>query len=224
MNKKKPYVYKRVIAYVIDLIIVTLISGMLSIVLTDNNKYNQDAEKLFELTSKIASKEIDAEEYYREYDELNYTLTKDSIDVTIITIGVSIVYFVVLTYFCHGITLGKYIMKLKIVSANGKDLNILNYFLRSLLIDLLLSHASSIILINILSKEDFIKYYSKISNVFTVLLLVSFIIIMYRDDGRGIEDFMGNTKIVNMKDLDENKEDTHEALVFNEEENKKGKK
>jgi hypothetical protein len=47
---------------------------------------------------------------------------------------------------------------------------------------------------------------------------------MYRDDGRGIEDFMGNTKIVNMKDLDENKEDTHEALVFNEEENKKGKK
>ena len=215
MNKKKPYVYKRIIAYIIDLIIVTLISGMLSIVLTNNEKYNQDSEKLIELTKKVTSSEIDTEEYYREFDELNYDLTKDSVDVTIITIGVSIVYFVVFSYFCNGITLGKYIVKLRIVSNNGKALNILNYFLRSLVIDLILSHTTSVILINLWSKEVFIKYYSKVSNVFTVLLLISFIIIMYRNDGRGIEDFMGNTRIVNMKDL-EIQDDRKEAIVVKE--------
>ena len=92
---------------------------------------------------------------------------------------------------------------------------LLNYFLRSLVIDLILSHTTSVILINLLSKEDFIKYYSKVSNVFTVLLLISFIIIMYRNDGRGIEDFMGNTRIVNMKDL-EIQDDRKEAIVVKE--------
>lgn len=207
MNKKKPYIYKRILAYIIDLIIITLISGVLTIVFTNNEKYNKDSERLMELTKKVTSGEIARDEYIKEYDELNYDLTKDSIDVTIITIGVSILYFVIMSYYCHGITLGKYIMRIKIVSASGKKLHLGNYLLRSLLINLILSHLSSIILVSVLSKDAFIKYYPKVSNVFTLLIVVSFVIIMYRNDGRGIEDFMGNTKIVNIKDLEENSEE-----------------
>lgn len=222
MNKKKPFVYKRVIAYVIDLLIVTLISGILTVVFTDNSSYEKDTERMLDLTQKYTSKEINDEEYYKQFDELNYQMTLDSVSVTAITCGVSIIYYVILCYYCHGITLGKYIMKIKIVSSNGKKLNLGNYLLRCLIINMVLSNFINIILVETLSKTSFLSIYSKISNGFTLLLLLSFILVMYREDGRGVEDFMGNTKIVNFKDEEVNDNNVEEATIVNEKE--KGKK
>ena len=205
MNKK-PYIYKRVIAYLIDIIIVSLLASLISAVFIDNENYTKDSERIVELAKKLSSNEIEREEYLKEFDELNYDLTKDSVGVTLVTCGVTVVYFVILCYFCHGITLGKYIMKIKIVSANDNDLNIFNYFLRCILADLIISHSSGLILFYALSKEDFIKYYSKVNSGITLLLLLSFILILFRNDGRGIHDFMGNTKVVNINDEDNNEE------------------
>ena len=223
MNKKKPFVYKRVMAYIIDLFIVTLISGILTIVFTDNSAYEKDTDRMMDLTKKYTTKEISEEEYYKQFDELNYQLTLDSVGVTAITCGVSIIYYVILCYYCHGITLGKYIMKIKIVSANGKKLNLGNYLLRCLVINMVLSNLLNIILVESLSKTSFLSIYSKVSNGFTLLLLLSFILIMYREDGRGVEDFMGNTKIINIKD-EEVSNNVEEATVVNEvKKNKEGR-
>lgn len=221
MNKK-PYVYKRVIAYIIDLFIVTLLSGILTSVFTDNSAYERDSEKMIELTKKLTSQEITQDEYYAELNPLNYQMTKDSISVTAITCGISIIYFVILSYYCHGITLGKYIMKIKIVSANGHKLHLGNYFLRCLIINMVLSNFMSLVLVETLNESNFTNIYSKISNGFTLLMLLSFILIMYRNDGRGIEDFMGNTKIINFKDDEKESDNTKEAIVINEVKNKKG--
>ena len=223
MNKKKPFVYKRVMAYIIDLLIVTLISGILTIVFTDNSAYEKDTDRMMDLTKKYTTKEISEEEYYKQFDELNYQLTLDSVGVTAITCGVSIIYYVILCYYCHGITLGKYIMKIKIASANGKKLNLGNYLLRCLVINMVLSNLLNIILVESLSKTSFLSIYSKVSNGFTLLLLLSFILIMYREDGRGVEDFMGNTKIINIKD-EEVSNNVEEATVVNEvKKNKEGR-
>ena len=216
MNKKKPFVYKRVIAYVIDLLIVTLISGILTVVFTDNSSYEKDTERMLDLTQKYTSKEINDEEYYKQFDELNYQMTLDSVSVTAITCGVSIIYYVILCYYCHGITLGKYIMKIKIVSSNGKKLNLGNYLLRCLVINMVLSNFINVFLVETLSKTSFLSIYSKVSNGFTLLLLLSFILVMYREDGRGVEDFMGNTKIVNIKDEEVNDNCIEEATIINE--------
>jgi len=203
MKNKKPYIYKRVIAFIIDTLIVTILSGLLTIMFTNNEKYDEDNKKLLELTQRIVSEKIDQDKYMEEFNELNYNLTKDSIEVTIITIGVSIVYYSIMCYFCNGITLGKYILKLKITSANDKELNIFNYFLRSLIINSILSNVVTIVLINTLSKESYINISGRVGNVFTILMVVSFIMMMYRDDGRGLHDIIGNTKVVSTKDLEE---------------------
>ena len=216
MKNKKPYIYKRVIAFIIDTLIVTIISGLLTIMLTNNEKYNEDNKKLLELTEKIVSEKQDQDKYMKEFNELNYNLTKDSIGVTIITIGVSIVYYTIMCYFCNGITLGKYILKLKITSANDKELNIFNYFLRSLIINSVLSNIVTIVLVNTLSKESYINISGRVGNVFTILMVVSFIMMMYRDDGRGLHDIIGNTKVISTKDLEEKEEDKEEPKEIEE--------
>lgn len=226
MKNKKPYIYKRVIAFIIDTLIVTIISGLLTIMFTNNEQYDADNKKLLELTQKMISEKQDQDKYMEEFNEINYNLTKDSINVTIITIGISVIYYSIMCYFCQGITLGKYILKLKITSANDKPLNIFNYFLRSLIINSILSNIVTIVLINTLSKESYINISGRVGNVFTVLMVVSFIMMMYRDDGRGLHDIIGNTKVISTKDLEEKEEpkEIEEATIVEEKKqsNKKG--
>lgn len=226
MNKQKPFIYKRILAYIIDLLVVVLISGIITVVFVDNKKYDKDVDSLMELTEKLQKEEITTEEYYEEFDNINYYLTKNSTVVTIITCVVSIIYYVILCYYCGGITLGKHIMKIRIVSYNEKSLHILNYLSRSLIINFILSNSISVILVKVLSKNDFILYNTKINNVLFILIVVSFILIMYRDDGRGIEDFMANTKIINYKDeIEVSKEEITEASIVDEvKKEKSGKK
>ena len=228
MKTNKPGTHKRVIAYLIDLIIITLLSGILTVVIIDNTKYEEKENELVELLTKFTNKEITQEEYLETYDNLNYELTKESVGVTVITCVMSLVYYVVLCYYCKGVTLGKYFMKIRIVSNNGKKLTILNYFLRSLVINMILSHALTILLIKVLSKSQFISVYTYVQNALSILILASLLLIMYRNDGRGIEDFMGNTKVINFKDeeleKEEVKEEVKDAVIVEEKKRGRNKK
>ena len=111
-KKEKPYFLRRSIAYLIDIIIVTLLATVISMIFIDNTNYQKKSEELMQLTKKYTDGEITREEYSKEFDTLNYYVTKEGIGTTIANCSVAIVYYVILCYFCHGITLGKYIMKL----------------------------------------------------------------------------------------------------------------
>ena len=218
MNREKPYFLKRVIAYLIDLIIVMLLSGILSLIFIKNEDYKNESKELLGLTAKYSEGTITQEEYSKEVANINYYLTKDSVGVNIITIGVSIVYYVILCFYCGGITLGKYIMKLRIVSSNDKKLNIGHYLLRGLLVNLILTNIISVVMVSLLNKDTFISVYPRVSNVLTIFLLVTLVFIMYREDGRGLHDLIANTKIVSTKKGKNNEisEEVKEANVIEE--------
>ena len=231
MNKEpreKPYFLRRAVAYLIDLIIVMLLSGIISTVFIKNDNYRNESQKLLELTSKYSQGEVTKEEFTKEYDNINYYLTKDSIGVTIVTLSVSIIYYVILCFYCGGITLGKRIMKITIVSANDKKLNLGNFLLRALLVNLILSNLVSVVLVSILDKDVFIITYPKVSNALTILLLVTLVVMMYREDGRGLHDLIANTRVISAKNNKEIKEEIKETIVeakvIEEKSVKKGKK
>lgn len=219
MNRKKPYFLKRAVAYLIDLIIVLLLAGIISTIFVNNENYKSESNKLMELTKSYTEGKITKEEYTKEFDNVNYYLTKDSTEVTIINLGVAIIYFVVLCYYCGGITLGKYLMKLRIVSANDKKLNIGHFLLRSLLVNLLLSNIMSIILVLTLNKDTFISVYPKVSNTLTILLLATVVFIMYREDGRGLHDLVASTQVISTKEEKKDNEFINEANVIEEKKN-----
>ena len=212
MNKKKPYFLRRIIAYLIDLIIVLLLAGIISTIFVNNDNYKKESNKIMELTKSYTEGTITKEEYTKEFDTANYYLTKDSIGVTVINTCIAIIYYVILCYFCGGVTLGKYIMKLRIIGANDKKLNIGHFLLRSLFVNLILSNLASIILVLTLNKDIFIKVYPRVSNTLTIFLLVTLIFTMYREDGRGLHDIIANTKIISTKE--DKKEDINQAKII----------
>ena len=236
MNKdvNKPTFFKRVVAYVIDMFVVLLLSSMIVYIINGGN--NRDAayfdnlrilnEKVKVTEEKYKKEEITKEEYdelYKEYlkesDDLYYNNVVDTVDVSIATASISLVYYVILCYFCHGITLGKYIMKLRIVSANDKELNLGHYLIRGLLVNLILSNLINITFVYSMSKETFLSIYPKLSSALSIFLLVTILFIMYREDGRGLHDLLSNTKVISTKGLKNNikeKDIVEEAKVIEE--------
>ena len=224
MNKEKPYFLKRFVAYLIDFIIVSLLASIISLVFLDNSKYNAESEQLMNLTKKYTNSEITKEEYTKEFDELNYVMTKENVGVTVVNVSVALVYYVILCYFCHGITLGKYIMKMKITSSKDKELNVGNYLLRGLFVNLILSNIMSILLVSVLDKNSFIKVYPIVSNALTMFLLATLIFMMYRNDGRGLHDIISGTMVVStkiIKDKNDANDNIEEAKVIEEKDTKK---
>lgn len=211
MNKEKPYIYKRLIAYFIDMFIIVTISTILTNYVIKDKDYIENSNKLMDLVNQTMAGEITQEEYNKQYDEINYELSKIT-DITIIMSVISIAYYVIFAYCRDGVTIGKQVMRIKIVSNNGKALHINNYLVRALFINRISLDIIDCTLVMFLSKANYLKWFNNISTVYSLLLIVSLIMMFYRNDGRGLQDIIANTKIVNInKDKVNQEVDVKEA-------------
>lgn len=215
MNRQsKPLVYKRAIAYLVDVFIIAMASSLITVFFPKNDAYEENLEELSMITQKYEEKAITETEFNSLYEDVNYELTKNSVDSTLVLVAITLLYFVLVNYYNDGVTIGKRLMKIKITSANEKKLTINNYLLRCLIVNSVLSNIISVVLIEFLSKEKYILYNEKISLVFSIVYVLCFIFALYRNDGRGLHDLLCNTKVVKLENV--KKEEVKEIEVVKE--------
>lgn len=146
------------------------------------------------------------EELNTKTGEYSYILSKYGIYNTVITLVCTLLYFGVIQYFLKGQTIGKKLLRLKVVSASDKKLNILNYLLRSLIVNDILLNTIGTIFLMFASK----KIYLQANSILTTLVSISEAIIIFlvvtREDGRGLHDLLFNTKVIDISDNDQNLE------------------
>ena len=192
----KPASYKRIFAYIIDVIIIAFVGVLIGYVVPVSDAYEKASNELTETISDYTDKKIDDEEYLDKVNDISYTLNKESIPLSIISVVLYTIYFVVVPYYNNGQTFGKKLMKLKIVSNKDKKLSMNNYLLRALLVDSILSSIIGVLTILFLSKTNYITTYNIVSNVFTYLYIVIFAMILFSKDGRGLHDYLAGTKVI----------------------------
>ena len=214
-------VIKRFVAYAIDILIVSMISSLITsntLINKDFKKYMDTYEKYEEIVDKyeddkealqeaLEYEAITDDEYYVKLEKLNdsfnednvsynYKLIKLSIVSTIVSMLVILLYFVVIQYYFNGQTVGKKIMKLRVVSNSSKKLNILNYLFRSLILNSVLINTLSIIMVIVLSKNDYLIY-NEIIYVVNYIMEMAIIFMMgFTKDNRGLQDYVANTKVI----------------------------
>ena len=215
MNKK-PYIHKRLIAYVIDIFIVAMISSIIIMPFSKNEEYTKKSNELYEVIEEFKNKEITEDKYLEQVNNINYELTKINVNQTIVIVIVSSLYFVLFNYYNKGQTLGKKLMKLRIVSIDDSKLSINGYVIRTLVGGTVLSNLVTVILVLTLSKENYLIYEDKLSLVFSVIYLLCFIFALYRNDGRGLHDLLAGTIVIN----DKKENEIQEADIVNEQINK----
>ena len=140
------------------------------------------------------------QEFVKETNDVIYNINKKSVTVNIVTTVLTISYFVVLAYFMNGQTLGKKLMNLKIVSINNKPLTMNNYLLRGLLINSILMNVLGLIFILGLNKSTYLKINDITTYIFGIIYIVTFGMILFREDRRGLHDYLAGTKVISVKD------------------------
>ena len=198
--------YKRVLAYLVDVMIISFVSLLLTYFVPTSENYNKLNKEFETLTIDYRNQEVTMEEYLEKGTDINYQLNKEGIPQTIVSTVLSIIYFVVLAYFMNGETLGKKLMKIKITSNNDKKLTMNNYLIRALVIDSVLMNIITIITILLFSKDIYLTSYNIISYIFSFVYIVSLAMILFSKNGRGLQDILANTKVISTETIEEKQE------------------
>lgn len=205
--------YKRVLAYLVDVMIISFVSLLLTYFVPTSENYNKLNKEFETLTIDYRNQEVTMEEYLEKGTDINYQLNKEGVPQTIVSTVLSIIYFVVLAYFMNGETLGKKLMKIKITSNNDKKLTMNNYLIRALVIDSVLMNIITIITILLFSKDIYLTSYNIISYVFSFVYIVSLAMILFSKNGRGLQDILANTKVISTETIEEKQEVLEEEKI-----------
>ena len=159
-------------------------------------KNKEMVEIVNNLTNEYKNGNITIEEYNEEALPLNYELTKRKLPVNVITCVIIIGYYIVFAYFNKGQTLGKKLLKIKVVNDKGERPSIWNMVIRGLLIYGIVTTLYSTISINFLDMEKFNYSVSVISAIESMIIIVSILMMLYKKDGRGLHDIIAKTNVI----------------------------
>lgn len=187
--------FKRMGAFVIDYFIVLVIASLITMGF-NTNKNNDLNSQMNQLISDYQNEKITIDEYKDETYKLNYELQKENITVNIVTITLYIGYFVVFATLNKGQTLGKKLLKIRVVNKNNDKPSIWNMLVRSLFIYNIISILFSTVAVKFLNINTFTYIYTTLGYIECFVIIISFFMVIYKKDGRGLHDMIAGTNVI----------------------------
>lgn len=184
--------FNRLGAYLLDTIIVSLI---FSLICLGFGNYESSSEKLMqELDNQLIEGTITPEVYLDEYANILYDYQKENVLQSGISVALTIAYFVIFQYMNKGQTIGKKLLKIKVVDKDTKEpISILKGLLRSFIVLSILSGTLCILFLYIFNRNNYFISYETLLFLEGIFTLTTIILVLYRKDGRGLHDMMANT-------------------------------
>ena len=200
--------FKRLLAFILDILIVSLVVTLLSYIpfLNPNrDAYSEKYNELVNVYEQVEKNEISQEEYNEAAIPISYELYRLNIPTILVDIVCSLLYFGVLPFFMDGQTIGKRLFQLRVVSANDKPLNIVNYLLRAVVLRNILISLVLLAVIYFMDASNYYNVYQNVNLVGYIIMYINLFMIVMRQDNRGLHDFVANTKVVFTQEEMENR-------------------
>lgn len=192
---KKATFTNRLLAYLIDSIIVLLVSSIIEIPLT-SKKIESLEKELKTITKEYTNQNIDMNTYLEKTQDLNYQIQKCSVSTNVVYLIVSIIYYVVFQYLNKGQTLGKKLLKIKVVNKEGNTPSLYQMILRTFITNQIFTYLVTILLVLLATKEQFLSLYQTLNSLATIFIIVSALMILYTNSMQGLHDKMAKTLVV----------------------------
>ena len=188
---------KRITAYLIDIIIMLIILGFISVLykpddITLNNNLNL-------LTMQYASGDITFTNYITKSSEIYKQIDLNNLIINIINAVYIIGYFVILPYFNNGQTIGKKMMSINVRAISNGKLNIQKLFVRNLIINGLFYLLAVIICSWAVPAQYYFITVTALGIIQIGLILASMFMVVYRKDKKGLHDLIARTWVASAK-------------------------
>ena len=197
-------VLKRVMAYIIDVLIFSIVLTPIinwSVINPYIDEYTENYSEYTELVEQANAGEIDTEtdEYKDKIVDLNYNINKYKVISSSISVAGFLLYFAVLQWALKGQTIGKKIMKIRVVANNeDKKLNVGNYILRSLILNNIIFSIILIIGVYIFKAPGYYTLSMVVSYLQLLVMSLIMLMVVLRKDYRGLHDFVAGTKVIDL--------------------------
>lgn len=188
--------WKRLCAFLIDMFLISMVTSLVTQPFVNKENLQKLSDETYDTIEQYTKGKVDINTYINRTVDISYDMARASGLSTIIGLAISILYFVVYQFKCNGQTLGKKIMKIKIVKKDDTSLTINDILFRSLIINSILSDMV-VLCFSIFASKDVYFYGAGIIQFMEYLVIfISCLLILSRKDKQGLHDMIVNTEVV----------------------------
>ena len=195
-NNTKPYFFPRVVAYIIDIIIVSLVCTGVMFVLPKNNNYDKYLKEYEQIQTDFIEEKINYTEYFNKTASVAYDLDYNNVVSIITEVVLIILYFVVFQFYNKGQTFGKKLMKLRVVSTKDGELTLNQVTYRALIINSILVTILTLAALLFAGRNYYFYTSTALQYIAAIIEIATIIMILFRKDGRGLHDIIAGTKVI----------------------------
>lgn len=196
---EKAYFVKRFAAYILDIFLVSMVVSLIMMPIPENKNLTKLNKQMLEVNESYIEGEMSVDEYVNQSIGLSYDIAYHNVLFTIIDIVAIILYFVVFQFYNNGQTLGKKVLHIRVVKTDNSKLTMNDMIFRSLIINSLLVNILGLA-ITIFTNENIYFYgVNTLQVIQSVVLIISIFMMSFRHDGKGLQDFVAKTKVINEK-------------------------
>ncbi len=186
--------FDRLGAYVLDALLIFAISSVISVFIP--NKGSDIEKEMTVLLEEYTNGEMDAQVYLDKYSNLTYQYQKENWLLSLVSVSLSLIYYVVFAWYNNGQTIAKKLMNIKVVdNKTGNKPSFIQMFLRNMIIYSLLSSIVMLVLLFVGSKI-FVYTYIGFAIIELLFVILTVMFVLYRKDKRGLHDIMSGTKVI----------------------------
>ena len=190
------HTFQRIIAYIVDIFIISIICFALTAGIPESKKYKDAQKESDALIDNYMDKKINESEYIDKLYETKYIMGKETIANSLIAIVISFAYFAGFAYYNKGQTFGKKLLHIKVVSKDGKEANYLQMMYRAMIHNGCLFSIISVIFLLFIKSNQYLYTVGIVEFIQSFIMICSIIMIICRQDKRGLHDFICGTKVV----------------------------
>lgn len=188
---------KRLAAYFIDLLVVYFIASLISTPFLNQTATEKLTKEMIDISEKYEKGDLSNNDYIINYSSISYRIARNSGIYSIVTILLEIVYYVVLQLKWNGQTLGKKIMKIKVVSESG-DLDVNQMIFRSFIANFILLNIISFVFMLFCPKSIYFYGIAIFEFIQYSICIISIFMILYSKNGISIHDKIAHTKVISL--------------------------
>lgn len=193
---EKALFVQRFLAFLLDIVLVSVVASFISYPFLDMDSIQKLNESSVEVMENYTSGKIDEKEYFNESSTISYELARKQGVNTLVIIFLNILYFVVYQIKNNGKTLGKQILKIRVVDSANRDLSMNQMIFRALIINSILLDMISFGVLIFANQSSYFYGVSFLAFIQFCILSVSTFMIMFGKDRRGLHDLVAHTDVV----------------------------
>lgn len=199
MKSEKAGLFRRIIAYSIDIVVLyMLLIFLINIIPQDTKSINNMNNELSIVQSEFVKEEINWVEYIEKTSDLVHKIDRKMVLVNVSNALLIILLFVIVPTFKKGQTLGNILTKTKIIRFDEDNPSINDLIYRSILIAFLGHLVITLALIYILPGLGYFILFMILMILEFLLSIINLFMITYRYDKLALHDILTKTKVIKL--------------------------